>query len=220
MEVNNENLGIASKPTFFQKQPILAFVLVKSLPILIYFLPNLLIQGVSISFFIFLLFAAFEFKIIKDKLGIELVGLRWYFDPDSDKFIQFYNKPPPYVPAFFESNVFWVGFFVSISVWVISFIFALISSSLLKASTCLIGLIFQGTNLFLFIKGQSLAQKEAAEQARNTLLTDSVEFGLIKENEEHFHQTNETESTTEYEEEYEEESEEPLTSMHLPQPIV
>lgn len=186
MEVNNQNLGIAgtSHASFCQTQPIVSYILTKALPILIYFLPKFSIFGVSVSFILFLILSIYEFKTVKDILGIELVGIRWFIDPDSDEFFQFYNKPAPYVPSLFESNVFWVGFFIAIAIWIVSLIFSFSSKTLLNICICAIGVMLQVANLFLFMRGQSKAQKEAAEQTRNTLLTDSVEFGFIKEGEE------------------------------------
>ena len=207
MEVHNQNLGIATKRSIWQTQPIASFILIKALPLIIYFLPKLAYKGFSISFAIFLYFSILEFKTVKDTLGIELIGIRWYIDPKSENIIQFYNKPAPYVPSFFESNVFWVGFFISLTIWGISFIFSLSSTNLINIFTTFIGLILQTANFFLFMRGQSKAQKEAAEQARNTLLTDSVEFGLIKEGDEENPAFGHVDSQ-EYEEEYEEEEEE------------
>ena len=99
MEVHNQNLGIATKRSIWQTQPIASFILIKALPLIIYFLPKLAYKGFSISFAIFLYFSILEFKTVKDTLGIELIGIRWYIDPKSENIIQFYNKPAPYVPS-------------------------------------------------------------------------------------------------------------------------
>lgn len=111
--------------------------------------------------------------------GPNMIGLRWWIQLNNG--FQYYSKPDPFVPSVSDSNVFWVGFFVAIVVWIITSIVTVFTHGFFIAIISVIAAVFNIVNVTMFIKARKLA-KIAAEHACLTILQDeTINFELVKD---------------------------------------
>jgi len=186
MNVQNKRLGIddQNKISCISSAPMTTFLFVKIFPIIVYFVMVNNFRSRAMVLFCIFLCHFLEFSMMKNFFGLELVGMKWYLDPLSESTIlQFYSKPPPFVPNFAESNLFWIGFFFSLIFWISFCTIYAFHLALYRLFLCSLGLIFQILNLLAFMRCHSLSQKESAKFTRDSLLVDSIKFALASEDE-------------------------------------
>ncbi|EAY23501.1 hypothetical protein TVAG_071650 [Trichomonas vaginalis G3] len=186
MIVNNRELGFHDdgEISIVQSYPVFIYLITQILPIIVYFCPHIQIYSNDISYIFFLILEVIEFILVKNEIGFELIGIKWFFDPSSDEILQFSNRSAPYVPKVFESNVFWIAFFIEIALWIMTIIGTIAQKTLYGFIITFLVLGLYVTNLLIFMRGQSKALKEATDYTRNTLLTEQVEFAKVAENDE------------------------------------
>jgi hypothetical protein len=124
-------------------------------------------------------FGILDFLMTRNYFGLNLVGLKWYFDrseaPDPP-YIVFFSRPFPFVASTFDSNIFWVGLLVTCVIYLI-LAFALTPSKGLKwLFFCLFHLFLNLVNLWGFMKCHKLSKQLAENVARGLLLDASVAF--------------------------------------------
>lgn len=182
---------IGTKQTCTSKYPFLVFLLVKIAPFLTYFFIFSFLHDPSVSVVLFFISQCFEFFMIKNVCGLDLIGIKWYVEPNNDgSFLQYYAKPAPYVPNYTLSNVFWIGFIAAIILWIVTFFIDLFERNIFHILICIIGLIAQGTNLLLFMRAHAATQKNAAKVALAGLLDDTVKFNLVNDDEKYSNDDN------------------------------
>lgn len=175
---------MGSKQSCTSKYPFLVFLLVKIAPFLAYFFIFSFLHDPSISVVLFFIAQCFEFLMIKNICGLDLIGIKWYVEPNNDgSILQYYAKPAPYVPNYTLSNVFWIGFIAAIILWIVTFFIDLFERSIFHIFICIFGLVAQGSNLLLFMRAHAATQKNAAKVALAGLLDDSVKFNLVNDDE-------------------------------------
>ena len=175
---------IGSKQSCTSKYPFLIFLLVKITPFLTYFFIFSFLHDPSISIVLFFIAQCFEFLMIKNICGLDLIGIKWYIEPNNDgSFLQYYAKPAPYVPNYTLSNVFWIGFIAAIILWIVTFFIDLFERNIFHILICIIGLLTQASNLLFFMRAHAAIQKNAAQVALAGLLDDSVKFNLVNDDE-------------------------------------
>lgn len=175
-------IGEKLVPVVPTRMHIAIYVGVKLLPFVAYYIIQTFFANPDFAIVLFLVAQVGEFWMVKKKCGWSMVGISWYIEPGQNgTILQFTTKPAPYVPQVELANTFWMGFMVSIILWGIAFFADLMQkrwSLLLLAS---IGLLTQICNMTMFMKGQSAAQREAANIARTGILDGSVQFALVEE---------------------------------------
>lgn len=171
-------------PSCTSKYPFLVFLLVKITPFLTYFFIFSFLQDPSISIVLFFISQSFEFYMIKNICGLELIGIKWYIEPNNDgSILQYYAKPAPYVPNYTLSNVFWIGFIASLILWIVTFFIDLFDRNIFHIFICILGLFSQFCNLLLFMRAHAATQKNDARVALSGLLDDSIKFNLVNDDE-------------------------------------
>ncbi|OHS98492.1 hypothetical protein TRFO_35058 [Tritrichomonas foetus] len=169
------------KPNFTDRYPLLAYSLIKLFPIATFYLCFAYVSNPSVS--IVLCFAAFliEFLVVKDKFGMELVGLRFTFEPNENSIIRYFSRPSPFIPQTSLSNAFWLGSFASIGVFGISAFLSIIFKKFTFFIISLCEAILQGASLFLFTAAHEMKRREANQIVRSPFQEESIEFQLVAE---------------------------------------
>ena len=179
------------------KFPLLFYSCAHFLPILIYFEFFLVFKDPSFQLLIFSIGIILEFIFIKEKSGLDLIGIKWFIQPkENGTIVQFFSKPPPYIPALLESNVFWIEFFVVFVIWIIT---ALVQRTFFNFLLCLFVIFSNSINFLIYLRGHAMTQKQATDKVRSTLFDEAIQFEMVEENEEDinqhvFHNDNDTDS--------------------------
>lgn len=116
-----------------------------------------------------------EFWGIKNKEGLELVGMRWSHEItelETPTWV-FYSRRDPYVPEATASRVFWSGTFISCVVW-----FLILFTSMLRWNwfwTVVCALIFTAevVNALCFKNCDGVSVQQIEDVARSVMLGDA-----------------------------------------------
>lgn len=164
---------------------VLVFVTTRMLPFLVYFMIMNWVSDSNIATVLFLVGITTEFVIVKNRFGWDMIGFAWTVAPQVDgTIVQFTTKPPPFVPTFALANTFWVGFFVAGILWMVAFFVSLVKGMWLLVAFALAGIVTEGINMAMFMRGQAAAQREAATIARTGMLDNSIKFAMAEDDDE------------------------------------
>ena len=158
------------------------FMIVQAFPFVVYFLVLKFSKIVNVSTVVFSLALIFESWLVKRNFAWNMVGISWSIECGvGGSLIKFDSKPSPFVPVFALANIFWVGSFISLVIWALAAFINLFERRWLGLAFALLGFAVQLLNLSLFMKAHQESQKLSAEIARAAILNDSIEFPLVKE---------------------------------------
>ncbi|EAY02488.1 hypothetical protein TVAG_020410 [Trichomonas vaginalis G3] len=123
-----------------------------------------LVHNTGIVFAILMMLEVLQFFSTKNISGLHLVGLKWNFMKPNENgdYVEYYVRPPPFIPSTSQSNLFWLGFFISIVYWVCSSIIYVIFMRFVVLASCLIILFFELLNFYFFAQAHLYA-KQASE---------------------------------------------------------
>jgi hypothetical protein len=160
------------------------YVLLRFFPPVAAFIAAYVDLSLLITVPIVLFIAIIDFYLTKSRFGIGLVGLQWYFNrseaPDFP-FLVFYCRPFPFIAKTLDSNIFWVGFLISI---ILDIVLAIIFTATwrmdwMTVSFALLGIT--GINFSAFLHCHQIGKIQAGNAARSLLLDTSVAFQKAKE---------------------------------------
>lgn len=119
-----------------------------------------------------------EMWLVKNIYGVNLIGLRWWIDREG---LKYYLKPDPFVPIVYQSNVFWIGLFISV---ILYFIFSICFLNSMYLLIFLIADVFQIYNLVMFIYSYKKAKKSSDANLLTVLQDEDINFELVKDDDE------------------------------------
>lgn len=163
------------------------YLFVKLAPFLTYLLCGNFVGDSNVVLVLFLVAAALEFWVVKGVCAWEMIGITWVVEPDNDGgIVKYVSKPAPFVPFLAIANLFWIGASVSVVFWLIILVAGPIVATrrLLHFILALLGLSAQVINAVLLKNGHDQAQKETADIARSAMVDGSIEFALVRDEEE------------------------------------
>ena len=181
-EQNDQEALISERQ--YTNHPILVFIILKSFPILLYYSMYVLKVNPLVCFILILFIFIFEFFITRKIIGVEMVGLSWYF---GDGKFQYYSRPNPYIPKASESNIFWISFPILIISWVLIIVFKYYDIIAIP----LFAILSQLINLYFYISSYLTSRKQNQLAVMAYLQDEPVNFPFVKE------ETNQEEISTE-----------------------
>ena len=191
LESDQEHL-IPGNPRTPKVNPIALYLSVQIIPIFFFliligfgFQENMILILSSILIF-------FSFWFIKSINGLQLIGLSWSINPTSG--FSYYSKPDPYVPKYNESNAFWLGFFIMMVFWVISFVISLFGKSYLYLLLCIFGFSGQLINLLMFMRAHKEKKIAAEHAALEILQGEKVNFELVSNDSDDLYDSNQNQN--------------------------
>lgn len=160
------------------------YVFIHFAPVLAFFLLSIFGFGFSFSIIVIIFLGIVDFYSTKNYFGLGLVGLKWYYnsseEPKFPHFV-FFSQPLPFVATTPNSNAFWLGLFLSSSLWgfLIFVCFLLVNAkwALLASFMLCLSLI----NFWCFMQCHNLAKTKAENAARVLLLDPNVPFQQANE---------------------------------------
>lgn len=176
METANSPVGF-EKSSIYSKRPIMVFISLKLIPFILFFVEYEDEDNeISILFIFIIMFQLCDFFVNKNKLGMEMVGIKWYIDPTKTDIINFYYNPSPFAINEFKSNTFWIGNIADMIIWILLGLMYFFS---LRLFMCLFCLTTQGFNFWCFVVGRRRSIKQSVQITREGLLEDNILFSKI-----------------------------------------
>lgn len=165
------------------------FIFIKLIPINVYFVTCFFSSNRGVAAMIFILSQIFEFWYIKNISGIQLIGLTWFIKDETQftDLFEFYFRPPPFVPTHFNSNIFWIGNFFSLVIWILILLFNFLQMDYFKIFLNFLSVFLSSLNLVLFIRAHDHSRKSIEGETLSSLLDGSGDVYLqddasVKEN--------------------------------------
>ena len=137
-------------------------------------------MNILASFLVFIS-QIYEFMILKNVLGMEIVGLGWTIEPASDMLFKYTAKPPSFIPNQFQSNVFWISFFLDAGFWSIFLLISLSRARFLNFIVCSFCLFAQIANLLLFKNSLNANLERNDSVVMMNMKDDEAIFELVKD---------------------------------------
>lgn len=140
------------------------YVMIKVLMIFIFCLVSALVDNPGITIVTLVSVGVLQFLAIKNISGLHLVGLKWNLIKPNENgdYVEYYVRPSPFIPSTYQSNIFWIGFFLIIIFWICMAIFLLIFAKFSRALSAVINLTLEFINLYFFARAHNYA-KQASE---------------------------------------------------------
>lgn len=163
------------------------YAFVKLIPFVTYFVCGNFVGDANVVLVLFVCAAALEFWVVKGVFAWEMIGIMWVVEPDSSGgLVQYVSRPAPFVPFLALANFFWIGASVSLGLWLILLVAGpfVATRRMLHFLLALIGFAGQLVNMMLLKKGHDQVQKETADIARSAMVDGSIEFALVRDEEE------------------------------------
>lgn len=190
------------KGNFLERHSLLIYFITKLSPIFIFYMCYLFVKDSSLSILICFISFLLEFIYIKDHLSIQLIGLRFSFAATEEEIgqkdqesinmqsninnngiIHFYSKPAPFVPQTTLSNSFWIGYFLSIIIFIFSGIYCFFKRKFALFFLAIIEAFVQIVTTSLFIAAHEMKRNEENMIVRNSYDDEKVEFQLVGDEE-------------------------------------
>lgn len=124
-----------------------------------------------------------KFFMVKSLYGQDLVGLSWDIEPNFDKQTIISYRSSPNLPNGTGSNIFWVGLFTSILIWIIIALSQLITLRIHSFLISLISLIIEFVNFIGFFEAHRQSRREMADRACGVLLENGIRFEMVEDEE-------------------------------------
>lgn len=163
------------------------YVFVKLIPFVTYFVCGNFVGDSNVVLVLFVCAAALEFWVVKSVFAWEMIGITWVVEPDTaGRIVQYVSRPAPFVPFLALANFFWIGASASLALWLILLVAGpfVTTRRLLHLLLTLLGLGGQLVNVILLKNGHDQVQKETADIARSAMVDGSIEFALVRDDEE------------------------------------
>lgn len=158
----------------------------KVLSIIIFGIISLFIDNNIIVIVVLFSMGVVMFFVNKNVIGLHLAGLKWNFIKPNENgdFVQYYVRPPSFVPDSTKSNAFWLGFFLSIIFWGCLAIVLLIFFHFTRGFSSLFNLALEIINLYFFSKAHIYAKQASAYEVASSLLESVTDqsFSLNTDN--------------------------------------
>ncbi|EAY22959.1 hypothetical protein TVAG_077060 [Trichomonas vaginalis G3] len=122
-----------------------------------------------------------DFILCKQSFGKYLVGIKWSLNCGGDSMLKFDITAEDDMPSPSYSNIFWIGNSLVLILWILVVILSSIFQRWIYSSINALILILQLTNISIFLKGNSIAAKQSAEQVRSVLLGNVEAFEELPE---------------------------------------
>lgn len=138
----------------------------------------------AIPLFVTVIIELVKLYYTKEYFGLGLVGLKWYFDKTeqpSFPHIVYYSRPLPFVPATFDSNLFWIMLLTSsITSIILTIVYFMVFGWRMRILAIIITVI-NFWNVSAFMKCHNAGKEQADSVARTLLLDTNVSFHPAKE---------------------------------------
>lgn len=169
-----DDLVVGSSETAAQKpSDYTIFVLWKVIPLFMFMVMKRVCEIAPCAGAFFIVAPALvEFWIVKNREGLNLVGLRWSHeigDRGEPRWI-FYSRKDPYVPEPINSTVFWSFMLGGIFLWVGIFIASILLWTWYYTLLCAGVMTLEIVNMACFMVCHSISAKQADDVARSVLL--------------------------------------------------
>ncbi|EAY07876.1 hypothetical protein TVAG_142300 [Trichomonas vaginalis G3] len=160
--------------------PSIIYVCTKIFPILTFL--NLVFLNPIVQIIVFILVSLADFWLTKNVCGMQLIGLRWYFEfqANGKLALNFYSKPDPFVPTEQDSNTFWMLFITEIIAWAVIAVVELFLRSLLLFLNSTIIMLIQLFNFLLYVKVHKLAKEAMEREVLHQIQGEAVSFPMAK----------------------------------------
>lgn len=179
-----ENPVLISSPSPQDINWVYKLIAVRFSPFLVYILAFSLLHSVPTLAITLVTMALFtEFWLVKNRIGLELVGLRWSHEISESggkPHYLFYSRPDPYIPDSSQVTCFWLfQYFVTFFWCLLSIISAMPNSkNALTWVDCFLALMastLQIINLICFSKCSQQSSRQADDIARSVMLGDAFD---------------------------------------------
>lgn len=151
------------------------FVMCKCATLIIYlFFATFIESTPCLSAFLILTSAFVEFWLVKNREGLELVGLRWSHeisDRGEPEWI-FYSRKDPYIPEINNSRLFWSGTYISCLLWAFIGLISLAKTNIFYSLIAVIVFVLEVINTVCFMKCDKVSAKQVEDIARSVMLGD------------------------------------------------
>lgn len=179
MERTDQDVLIPNNRDKNKINPVVLYAITKAIPYLVHlFLCATKMTSFNI-FVVTVLLLIGDYWFNQNIHGLQLVGLRWWIEIGHG--FNYYSKPDPFVPLVSNSNAFWLGFFISIFVWIITAVVTLFTHGLFISVIAVIGAILSCINLYMFVKAHKQAKIDAEHACLTMLQDENINFELVKE---------------------------------------
>lgn len=191
------------KGNFLERHSLPIYCIIKIFPIFVFYMCFLFIGDSSLTILICFLSFLFEVIYIKDYLSMQLIGLRFSFEAseeskndqdqedlapkdsnnsnNANSIIHFYARPAPFVPQATLSNSFWIGYYFSIIVFILSGIHCFFKRKIALFFLAIIEAFVQVVTISLFVAAHEMKRNEENKIVRSYYGDEKVEFQLVDE---------------------------------------
>lgn len=129
-----------------------------------FILLSLFVDSTALVYLAVILLASFDFWMTKNVSGRRLVGLRWWNEVKEDGTeVWIFESKNEVKESTADSRIFWLCVYLSAGLWLVIFVWDIITLKLVWSIIAFVCLTFAGTNLYGFFKCSKKQQENVSK---------------------------------------------------------